>query len=118
MSVEERLKDPVWYDVVSRVAGFDAATLVTNADHGHILDFGGLTDVRVGVLTITPERVGYAYAGKREISQATKPVQSAELSHNGTLFIIAFGNPNYNWSFDSADHAPYLDAFKRARGFI
>lgn len=60
MPVEERMKDPAWYDVVSRVPGFsDAKTVVINADNGNIMGFNGLTDVDAGILTITPERVGY-----------------------------------------------------------
>ena len=115
LSVEERMKDPAWYDVVSRVPGFAHATLVANADNGNIMGVGGLTDVGAGILTITPERVGYAYAGKHEISQITQPVQKADLRHNGSMFIMMFGSPQNCWTFDSDDHAPYLAAFAKAR---
>lgn len=115
MPVDDRLKDPAWYDVVSRVPGFSDATLVANADNGHIMGIGGLTNVGAGILTITPERVGYAHAGEHEISQITQPVEKAELRHNGDLFIIVFGNPQNSWTFQSDNHAPYLEAFAKAR---
>lgn len=118
MGVEERMKDPAWYDVVSRVPGFNDATLVTNADNGHIMGIGGLTNVDAGILTITPERVGYAYAGKHEVSQITQGVQKAELRHKDDLFMILFGGPQNSWAFSSNDHKPYLEAFKKARGYI
>src|SRR4051794_12626091 len=118
MPVEERLRDPAWYDAVSRVPGFSNATLVANADNGNIMGLGGLTQVSEGILTITPERVGYAHAGKREINQITQPVQKAELSHNGDMFIMMFGNPRNCWTLDSDDHKPYLEAFMKARGYI
>lgn len=115
MPVEERMKDPAWYDVVSRVPGFDSAALVTNADNGHMMGIGGLTNVDAGILTITPERVGYAYAGKNEISQITQPVHEADLRHNDDMFVIQFGSPQNSWMFSSDDHSPYLEAFRRAR---
>ncbi len=77
--------------MVSRVPGFSKATLVTNADNGYIMGVGGLTNVDAGILTITPERVGYAYAGKHEISQITQPVHKADLRHNDDMFIIMAG---------------------------
>jgi hypothetical protein len=115
---EDRMKDPVWYDVVSRVPGFSNAKLVTNADNGNILGVGGLTRVDAGILTITPERIGYAYAEKKEIGQITQPVQKADLSHNGDMFIMMFGSPQNSWAFFSDDHKPLLEAFKEARGYI
>jgi hypothetical protein len=118
MSVEERMKDSAWHEVVSRVPGFSDATLVSNADDGSIMGIGGLTNVGAGILTITPERVGYAHAEKHEIGQITQPVGKAELSHKGDMFIIGFGSDRNFWMFSSDDHAPYLDAFQRARGYI
>jgi hypothetical protein len=114
MPVEKRLEHPAWYEVVSRVPGFSNATLVTNADGGRILGIGGLTKVAAGILTITPERVGYAYAGKHEISQITQPVDKADLRHKGDMFIMVFGSPENSWMFPSDDHSPYLEAFSRA----
>lgn len=118
MPVEERLRDPAWYDAVSRVPGFSNATLVANADNGHIMNLGNLRQVSAGILTITPERVGYAHAGKNEISQITQPVQKAELSHNGDMFIMMFGNPQNCWTIFSNDHEPFLKGFMEARGYI
>jgi hypothetical protein len=118
MPVEERMKDPAWYDVVSRVPGFSNATLVANADGGHIMGSGGLTNVDAGILTITPERVGYAYSGKNEISQITQAVERAELRHKNDMFMMRFGNDFNVWAFDSPDHSPYLEGFKKARGYI
>jgi hypothetical protein len=115
MPVEERMKDPAWYDVVSRVPGFSNATLVTNADNGHIMNAGSLTTVDAGILTITPERVGYAYSGKNEISQITQPLHKAEPGNNDDLLVIKFGSPMNTWMFPSDDHSPYREAFKRAR---
>jgi len=112
--VDERLKDPAWYDIVSGIPGFHNATLVTNADNGHIMSMGTLTNVDTGILTITPERVGYAHAGKHEISQITQPVQNADLRHKDDAFIIMFAPENF-WMFVSDDHSPYLEAFRRAR---
>jgi hypothetical protein len=118
MSVEERMKDSAWYGVVSRVPGFSDATLIANADNGSIMGIGGLTSVGAGILTITPERVGYAHAEKHEIGQITQPVGKATLSHNGDVFILTFGSDRNFWTFSSDDHGPYLDAFQRARGYI
>ena len=119
MTVEERMKDPAWYDVVSGVPGFsDAKTVVINADNGNIMGIGGLTNVDAGILTITPERVGYAHSGKHEISQITQPVQKAELRHKDDMFIIMFGSPQNCWSFFTDNHDPYLEGFKKARGYI
>ena len=119
MSVEERMKDPAWYDVVSRVPGFSNATLVTNADNGHMVNFGAdLVRVSAGILTITPERVGWAYAGKHEISQSTQPVERAELRHKPGQFFMLFGGPTNSWTILADDHTPYLEAFRKARGYI
>lgn len=126
MSVEERMKDPAWYDVVSRVPGFSNATLMINADGGNLMDMGiaGVTHVDAGILTITPERVAYAYSGKHEVSQVTQPVEKAELSHkksglgNGEMFIMQFGNQMNTWVIYSDDHRPLLEGFQKARGYI
>lgn len=115
MPVKERLEDPAWYDVVSRVPGFSNATLVTNADNGHIMNAGSLTSVDAGILTITPERVGYAYADKHEISQITQPLHKAEPGNNGDMVVINFGSPMNTWMFSTDDHSPYREAFRRAR---
>lgn len=118
VSVEDRMQDPTWRDVVSRVPGFSAATLITNADGGGIMGVGGLTNVGAGILTITPDRVGYAYADKHEISQTTEAVGKPELRHKGDWFIIMFSDPNHFWWIVSPDHAPYLEAFRVARGYV
>lgn len=120
MSVEERLKDPAWYSVVSSVPGFHEATLVTNADRGHIINMmmGGLTQVHAGIFTVTPERVAWAYAEKHEISQATRSVESAQLSHKGDMFIVMFGRPEDSWGIYSDDHQSFLQAFQKARGYF
>jgi hypothetical protein len=116
MSVEQRMRDRAWSDVVSGVPGFGNAILVANADNGHIMGLGtGLTNVTAGILTITSERVGYAYAGTYEISQITQSVHKPELRHKGAMFIIMFNGPQNAWTFMSDDHAPLLRAFATAR---
>jgi hypothetical protein len=115
MPVEERMTDLFGTTWCSRVPGFSNVTLVANADGGHIMGAGGLTNVEAGILTVTPDRVGYAYSGKHEISQITQPVHKADLRHNGDMFIIMFGSTQNAWSFFSDDHSLYLEAFRRAR---
>ncbi len=126
MSVEERMKDPAWYDVVSRVPGFSNATLVSNADGGTPMNMGipGVMHVHAGILTITPECVAYAYSGKHEISEVSHRVEKAELSHkksalnDGERFIMQFGNQMNTWVINSDDLRPFLEGFKKARGYI
>jgi hypothetical protein len=118
MPVEERMKDPAWYDVVSGVPGFSNATLVTNADNGHIMSMGSVTNVDAGILTITPKCVRYAYSGKHEVGHNTQSVERANLRHKNDLFIMMFGNEMNTWMFSSNDHGPFLEGFKRARGYI
>jgi len=115
MPLDQRLEDPAWYGVVSCVPGFDDATLVANADRGQIMALGSLRKVGAGILTVTPERVGYAYACTHEISQITQPVHKAELRHDGDTFVMVFGGPQNVWAFESDDHGPYLSAFAQAR---
>jgi hypothetical protein len=120
MTVEERMQDPAWYDVVSGVPGFGNATLVANADNGNVMNLGipGVLHIDAGILTITPECVGYAYSGKPKISQITQPVQKADLSHKGDIFIMMFGNQSNTWTFFSDDHTPFVEGFKQARGYV
>ena len=120
ISLEARMKDPAWYDVVSSVPGFSDATLVTNADGGTLMNFGvsGVLHVEAGILTITPDRVAYAYASKHEIGQVSHRVEKAALSYKGDLFIMQFDNPMNTWMVSSHDHRPFLEAFKKARGYV
>lgn len=126
MPVEERMKDPAWHDVVSRIPGFSNATLMVNADDGTILDMG-ISDrmrVDVGIFTVTPVCVGYAYSTGHEIGQVTQPVEKAELSHKKSgfsddeRFIMQFGTQMNTWVINTPDLGPYLEGFKKARGYL